>query len=94
MVLFGIEIETDYYEFKVEQCFDEMIEAVEDAPQSKVFLNVSVNFIESRSDLPQGFLCKDEKAEYGHNYEWKCKSNENKIIKLKVIDVGSDGFDS
>uniref|UniRef100_A0AC34QMR1 Uncharacterized protein n=1 Tax=Panagrolaimus sp. JU765 TaxID=591449 RepID=A0AC34QMR1_9BILA len=91
-LVFEIGMEKHYYEYYIE-CFDELIEAVEDAPQSKVALNVVVEFIETRYDLLQEFNCKDK---YGYNYEWKCKSNENKIIKLRVNKVGSDDdyFDS
>uniref|UniRef100_A0AC34Q0N5 Uncharacterized protein n=1 Tax=Panagrolaimus sp. JU765 TaxID=591449 RepID=A0AC34Q0N5_9BILA len=97
-LVFEIEMDTefdDYYEYSVKECLNQMIEAVEDAPQNKIVLNVVINQIRSRSDLPQRFLCKDEKVEYGHNYEWKSESNENKIIKLEIKNVDSDyDFDS
>uniref|UniRef100_A0AC34RPZ3 DUF4378 domain-containing protein n=1 Tax=Panagrolaimus sp. JU765 TaxID=591449 RepID=A0AC34RPZ3_9BILA len=92
--IFKIEIYTEFndHDYYVKECLDEMIEAVEDAPQNQVALNIVIDFIESRSDLPQEFICKDE-DEYCHNFEWESQSNENKIIKLEVSNVDSD-YDS
>uniref|UniRef100_A0AC34QC35 Uncharacterized protein n=1 Tax=Panagrolaimus sp. JU765 TaxID=591449 RepID=A0AC34QC35_9BILA len=79
LTLYIDDTDDDFIYPDVTGCLLDIVKFVDEAPQNQINLSVFVCFIRFRSEIPEIFTKKND-----YEYFWKSKSNQNKVIKLKI----------